>query len=337
MTPERIVVRGPNWIGDAVLSLPAVRDLRRNFPSARIELLGRPWVLPLYAAVRELDGVIASSGLRADAETLRARFDAAVLLPNSFAAALPPFLARLPERWGYGTAGRAPLLTRAAPVLAGIRHRSQVFYYRAMLSGVGLLVSAAPDASLDCPGEWRERGAELLGPAEAGWIGLNPGAFYGGAKRWLPDRYAEVGDLLHSLTGAHIALVGGPEERPLGEAIAARMRAPLRLLAGQTTLQELCGVLSGLRLVVTNDSGPMHLAAALGVPLVAVFGPTDWRETAPWGGRHRLVREQVECAPCGLRECPIDHRCMSRIDARRVAGEALALLAETERKEEVSA
>lgn len=337
MNVERIVVRGPNWIGDAVLSLPAVRDLRRNFPKARIELLGRAWVLPLYGAVRELDGVLPSAGPRADADLLRGRFDLALLLPNSIASALPPYQAGLRERWGYATAGRAPLLTRAAPVPAGIRGRSQVFYYRAMLAGVGLEVSAMPDATLECPGEWRERGAALLGPAEAGWIGLNPGAFYGGAKRWLPDRYAEVGDRLHLQIGAQIALVGGPGERPLCEAIAGRMRAPSRVLAGSTTLEELLGVLSGLRLLVTNDSGPMHLAAALKVPLVAVFGPTDWRETAPWGAHHRLVREAVECAPCGLRECPIDHRCMTRIDGARVAAEAVALLGATERKEEVSA
>jgi heptosyltransferase-2 len=224
-------------------------------------------------------------------------------------------------------------LTRAARVPPGTRGRSQVFYYRAMLAGVGLEVSAVPDASLECPGEWRERGAALLGPAEAGWIGLNPGAFYGGAKRWLPDRYAEVGDALYARTGAQIALVGGPVERTLCEAIAFRLRAPSRVLAGRTTLEELLGVLSGLRLLVTNDSGPMHLAAALAVPLVAVFGPTDWRETAPWGARHRLVREAVECSPCGLRECPIDHRCMTRVAAERVAAEAVALLHETERKE----
>lgn len=337
MSLERIVVRGPNWIGDAVLALPALRDLRRNFPRARIEVLGRAWVLPLYGAVGELDGVLESAGLRADTDQLRGRFDAAVLLPNSVAAALPPYWAGVGERWGYATSGRGPLLTRAARVPAGLRGRSQVFYYRAMLAGVGLEVSAVVDASLDCPGEWRERGAALLGDAEAGWIGLNPGAFYGGAKRWLPDRYAEVGDRLHRETGARIALLGGPDERPLAEAIAGRMRAPARVLAGRTTLEELLGVLSGLRLLVTNDSGPMHLAAALQVPLVAVFGPTDWRETAPWGGPQRLVREAPQCAPCGLRECPIDHRCMTRIDAARVAHEAMALLAATGRKEKVSA
>jgi heptosyltransferase-2 len=126
--------------------------------------------------------------------------------------------------------------------------------------------------------------------------------------------------------GAQVALVGGPAERPVAEAIAAQMAAPARVLCGETTLPEMVGVLSHLRGLVTNDSGPMHVAAALGVPVVAVFGPTDWRETHPVGDGHRLVREPVHCSPCLLRECPIDHRCMRRVTVDRVTTEALALL-----------
>jgi heptosyltransferase-2 len=188
-------------------------------------------------------------------------------------------------------------------------------------------VSAAPDASLAPPAEWRDRGAALLGDGGS-WIGLNPGAFYGSAKRWVPQRYAAVGDLLAHRTGASIAIVGGPGERPLADAVAARMQARPRMLCGETTLPELAGVLSHLKTLVTNDSGPMHLAAALGVPVVAIFGPTDWRETAPVGEGHRLVREPVHCSPCRLRECPIDHRCMRWIPADRVAAEAESVLAQ---------
>lgn len=339
--PERIVVRAPNWIGDVVLSLPALRDVRRNFPRARLEVLARSWVSGLYGAVKEVDGVVESRGVRADVDLLRGHYDTAVMLPNSIASALPPFLARIPQRWGYATSGRAPLLTRGARVQERIRRHSQVFYYRAMLAGVGLSVSAIPDASLACRPEWQTQGGRLLDDAPAGWIGLNPGASYGGAKRWLPERYATVGDAVHEATGARIAIVGGEEGRSLAEKVAALMRAPATVLAGRTSLPELAGVLSHLRLLVTNDSGPMHLAAALGVPLVAVFGPTDWRETAPWGTRTRIVREPVECAPCGLRECPIDHRCMTGVRASRVVDAALELLAaraETSRKlDEVNA
>jgi heptosyltransferase-2 len=325
--PERIVVRAPNWIGDVVLSLAALRDLRRNFPRARLEVLARAWVAELYRAVAEVDAVRIAQDVRADADALRGAFDAGVVLPNSFGSALALWWARLPERWGYATDGRRPLLTRAPRVPPQVRGRSQVYYYRAMLAGAGLRVSATPDVSLRCPPDWTESaGADRLLGKEGGgdWVGVNPGAFYGTAKRWLPERFAAVADSL-AARGARIALVGGAAERPIGEAIAAQMRAPARDLCGQTTVPELVGVLARLRLLVTNDSGPMHLAAALGVPVVAVFGPTDWRETHPVGTAHRVVREPVHCSPCGLRECPIDHRCMRRVSVDRVLGETAPL------------
>ena len=322
---ERLLVRGPNWVGDVVLSLPALRDLRRAFPAARLEVLARPWVADLYRALPEVDDVRESRGFRPDVEAIRGAFDAAVLLPNSFASALVAWRARVPERWGYSTDGRGALLTRRVRVPGDVRGRSEVYYYRAMLAGLGLDVEAPADLSLSCPAAWAARGAELLGD-EGPWLGLNPGAFYGSAKRWVPERYAAVGDLVSRRTGLSVALLGGPAERPLAESIAAGMRAPVRVLCGETTLAELVGVLSRLRLLLTNDSGPMHVAAALGVPVVAVFGPTDWRETAPVSERSRIVREEVECAPCKLRECPIDHRCMRRITADRVVREALDLI-----------
>jgi heptosyltransferase II len=324
--PNRIVVRAPNWVGDVVLSLPAVRDVRRNFPGARVTVLARPWVADLYRAVPEVDDVRESRGFAKDVDMLRGAFDLGVLLPNSFGAALTLWRAGVPERWGYATDGRGPLLTRAVPVSHDVRGRSQVYYYRWMLAGLGLHVSGAPDASLRCPGDWSQRAAEQLG-GDGPWLGLNPGAFYGTAKRWLPERYAAVADVVANRTGAKVAIVGGPSERGLGEAVAGMMRTPARLLSGETTLPELVGVLSRLRALVTNDSGPMHLASALGVPVVAVFGSTDWRETAPAQGRARVVREDVHCAPCMLRECPIDHRCMLRVGVDRVAEAALEMLA----------
>jgi lipopolysaccharide heptosyltransferase II len=324
--PLRIVVRAPNWVGDVVLSLPALRDLRRNFPGARISVLARAWVADLYRAVPEVDDLRESQGPGKDVDWLRGAFELGVLLPNSFGAALTLWRAGVPERWGYATDGRGPLLTRAVPVSHDVRGRSQVYYYRWMLAGLGLHVSGPPDASLRCPENWSRRAAEKLGD-DGPWLGLNPGAFYGTAKRWLPERYAAAADVVASRTGAKVAIVGGPAERGLGEAVAGMMRTPARLLSGETTLPELVGVLSRLSALVTNDSGPMHLASALGVPVVAVFGSTDWRETAPAQGRARVVREAVFCAPCMLRECPIDHRCMRRVDVDRVAGAALEMLA----------
>jgi heptosyltransferase-2 len=324
---QRLVVRAPNWLGDAVLSLAAVRDLRNNFPAARIEVLARPWVGALYGAVPEIDAVRESWGVRHDGQALHGQFDAAALLTNSFATALAVWLAGTPERWGYATDGRSPLLTRSPRVPREVRGVSEVYYHRAMLAGVGLRVSAEPDNHLAPPPAWRGKGMARLGDGGE-WIGLNPGAAYGSAKRWLPERYAAVGDRLARSTGARVAILGGPAERPLAEWIAGSMTTPARVLAGETTLPELIGLIQALRLLVTNDSGPMHIAAALGTPVVALFGPTDWTETAPVGSRHRLLREPVECAPCKLRECPIDHRCMRLLDVDRVVDASRELLGE---------
>jgi len=214
------------------MSLPAVRDLRRNFPAARIEVLARPWVAELYRAVAEVDDLRESRGLRADAKAIHDGFDAAVLLPNSFGTALAVWAAGIPERWGYSTDGRGLLLTRRARVPAGVRGRSQVYYYRAMLAGVGLDTDSPPDASLHCPAAWAARGAELLGD-DGPWLGLNPGAYFGTAKRWIPERYAAVGDLVARRTGAKVAIVGGAAERPLGEAIAGAMVAKPLVLCGE--------------------------------------------------------------------------------------------------------
>jgi heptosyltransferase-2 len=322
----RLLVRAPNWVGDVILSLPALRDVRRAFPDARLEVLARSWVADLYRAVPEVDGVRESQGHGRDAAGLRTEFDLAILLPNSFASAFVVWQAGIPERWGYATDGRGLLLTRRCRVPEAVRGRSQVYYYRAMLEGLGLATEGPPDASLRCPEEWSARGAELLGD-DGPWIGVNPGAFFGSAKRWLPERFAAVADSVARRAGAKVAVVGSQAERPLAEAIAEGMQAPVRVLCGETTLSELVGVLSRLHLLLTNDSGPMHVAAALGIPLVAVFGSTDWRETPPVGETSRIVREAAECAPCLLRECPIDHHCMTRVGTDQVAAEALELVA----------
>ncbi len=327
MNPARIVVRAPNWLGDCVLSLPALRDLRRNFPQARLEVLARHNVASLYEAVTEVDDVRESGDLRSDVATLRGAFDAAVVLPNSFGSALPPAFAGVPERWGYATDGRGPLLTRRPRPRPEVRGRSEVYYYRAMLAGIGLRTTADPDASLRCPDEWQRAGTSKLGH-QGPWIGINPGAFYGSAKRWLPARYAAVADITAARLGARVVVIGAAPERPLGEAVAATLTSPVRILCGETNLREMIGVLASLRLFLTNDSGPMHIAAALGVPLVAVFGPTDWRETAPFGpGPHAVVREDVPCAPCKLRDCPIDHACMTGVSVDRVLAEVDRVLA----------
>jgi heptosyltransferase-2 len=324
MEPRSVLVRAPNWLGDVVLSLGAVRDVRRNFPEARLEVLARPAVADLYRALSEIDGVRLCPSFSEGVAAARG-CDVAVLLPNSFGSALQVRLAGVPERWGYARDGRGLLLTRRARVPRQVRGQSEAFYYRALLAGLGLEVSAAQDRSLSCPEEWRARGSELLG-GSGPWVGLNPGAAFGSAKRWLPERYAALADRLAAEHGVRIAILGSALDRRLAHAIAGAMAAPARVLAGETRLAELVGVLTGLDLLVTNDSGPMHVAAALRTPLVAVFGPTDWRETSPSGPACRVVREPVECSPCKRRECPIDQRCMTRVSVERVLTAAQDLL-----------
>ncbi|HEX9710150.1 MAG TPA: lipopolysaccharide heptosyltransferase II, partial [Candidatus Thermoplasmatota archaeon] len=240
-------------------------------------------------------------------------------------SALTLFMAGIPERWGYATDGRGFLLTRRCPVPAEVRGESEVYYYRAMLAGVGLEVSASPDSSLRAPTAWRERARTLLGE-EGPWLGINPGASFGTAKRWIPERYAAVADRLAKRHGLRPVLVGGASERAVADRVSAAMETRALDLCGRTTLGELMGVLGELRLLLTNDSGPMHLAAALGTTTVAVFGSTDWRETCPQSDRAVMVREDVPCAPCKLRDCPIDHRCMTRISVERVTAEAERML-----------
>jgi heptosyltransferase-2 len=321
---ERVVVRAPNWLGDAVLSLAALRDVRHAFAAARLTVLARAPVAELYGAVPEVDAVVVSRGLRADAAALRGQADLAVLLPNSLGSALGMWMARIPQRWGWATDGRGLLLTRAAPVPRGLRGQNQLYYYRAMLAAMGLDVSAPPQTGLRCPPAWADRGEEILGAGD--WIGVSPGAQFGTAKRWLPERFAAAARRLSADTGAGVAVIGAASERDLTARVAAQVGTAALDLGGRTTLPALVAVLGRLRLLISNDSGPMHLASALGTPVVAVIGPTDPRETGPVGTAQALVREPVPCAPCLLRECPIDHRCMRGVDVDAVVRHARALL-----------
>ncbi len=305
-----MAVRAPNWIGDVVLSLPALRDVRRNFPRSRIEVVARPWVADLYRGVAEIDDVRMAKSFAEETALLAGGFDLALLFPNSFATAWAARRAGVAERWGYATDCRQLLLTRRAPVPASVRGINQVFYYRSLLAGLGLRVSAQPDVRIEPTAEWVEGAEKLLGEGE--WVGINPGAFHGSAKRWIAERYGAIADLLRR-RGLRVAVLGGRAELPLGREVAAACGSRVELLCGRTDLGELVGVLSKLRLLVTGDSGPMHLAAAVGCSVVAVVGSTDWRETAPYTDRVRAVQAPVACAPCLLRECPIDHRCMTGV------------------------
>lgn len=336
----RIVVRATNWIGDAILSLPALRALRANYPEAHIALLAKPWVASLYEGERSVDRVIRVEGASGPrdwsakarlARSLRAeRFDLAVLLPNSFESAALVFLAGVKRRVGYARDGRGVLLTDAVPLpREGEIPRHERFYYLELLRRAGLIrsIPESDEILLDGAEDARMRGETLLLERGIGGavIGVSPGAAFGSAKRWLDDRFAEAAGDVARHSGSSIAVFGSAAERVLCDRVAAACGG--KSFAGETTLREFIDMTAACRLFLANDSGAMHIAAALGVPSVTVFGPTDETATGPCGSRARILREPVDCAPCKKRECPIDHRCMTRVDASRVVAAAEELIA----------
>jgi heptosyltransferase-2 len=334
---RRIVVRGPNWLGDAVMCEPALSQVRTLFPQAEITLLVKPGIADLLAQHPEVNRTLVyddrgrHAGLVGKwtlaAVLRRHRFDLAILFQNAFEAALISFLAGIPRRFGYATDGRTLLLTDPVTVPPRTAQRHQVEYYWDLLKPLGghgpapaprLFVT--PDESALIAGRLADAG---IGPSDP-VIGVNPGSTYGHAKRWLPDRYAEVVNRavtdVQGRSGARVgvAILGAKGEEPLGKAIADQIKTRTVVCSGQTTVRELMALVKRCQLFLTNDTGPMHVAAAFKVPLVAVFGPTDWQTTSPFGVDAQLVRQPVSCAPCLLRECPIDHRCMTGVTVEQV-------------------
>ncbi len=301
------------------MSLPALQALRERYPRAHIAILARPWVLDLYAREPFADEVIpytAAKGwhdmggkLRLARDLRNRHFDTAILLQNAFEAAALVWLARIPTRIGYNRDGRGFLLTHAIPV----PHQPdthQRFYYLELLHRAGIL-DRIPESPAIRLTHQRPAPTRPL-------TGISPGAAYGTAKRWLPERFAEAAiDLGHP-----VAIFGSGNEAALCEEIAQSIRgAGLEATnyAGRTTLREYIDLAATCTVYLTNDSGGMHIASALGVPTVAIFGATDHVATGPTGPLAIVVREPVECSPCLLRECPIDHRCMKAVSSARVS------------------
>jgi len=333
-TLKNILIRGPNWVGDAVLAIPAIKAVRQHFQEAEITVLVRPWVAGLYTSAPFVDQLWSEpkpaglSDWARMARAIRARaFDLALLLPNSFESALMMYLAGVPQRVGYATDGRSWMLTNHTRPSGERRH--QVHYY---LDLVKILSAGTiqPSIEINATAEERAAARKLLQdegiPSNARFLALNPGAAYGSAKRWYPDRFARVADTLAAEFGLHVALIGSESERLIAKEISEQTASKTAVLNGKTSLETLIGVLAESSLMVTNDSGPMHVAAALGIPTVAVFGSTDERVTGPYGPRTRIVKQAVECSPCLLRDCPIDHRCMDRVTVEHVCRTARELI-----------
>ena len=350
--PGKIMVRAPNWIGDAVMSLPALEALRRRYPSAEIVLVAKPWVselfrghpaanrLTVYDAEGEHQG---AGGFWKLGGSLRAeRFDAAILFQNAFHAALMAWLAGIRARIGYARDGRSMLLTEAIEVPVRASYGHHAYYYLQLLFRAGVVPRPEPVEPLEevrltvekAEKAWARKHIEslgLYGPRLL--VGLSPGASYGPAKRWPVEHFADLADRLIGALGADVLIFGSAAEKPLAEAIAGEMEHTPTIVAGQTTLRQLMALFAQCRLVVTNDSGPMHLAAALGVPVVAIFGSTDDRATGPLGPHARVVRQPAACSPCGLRQCPIDFRCMMGLRVESVHRAALEAVKEYRRAE----
>jgi heptosyltransferase-2 len=333
---NRLVILAPNWLGDAVMALPAIGDVRRAAPVASITVAARASIAPLFAMAPDVDETLTLGD--DEAETLAAqRFDTALLLPNSTRAAIVARRAGIAERWGYRTGWRGSLLTRAIPAPRGVH---QIEYYRHLARALGF-PSGPAEPRITVSREAQQAGLNLL--VEAGWNGqrplvaLAPGAAYGGAKRWPPGYFAELADGL-AADGVQCVIVG---TRADAETAAAVLRpgspkrgtreggAALLDVVGRTDLPALAGVFANCRALVTNDSGAMHLAAAVGISVTAMFGPTNEQATSPHLADLRprpappsppltILTHAVWCRPCMLRECPLDHRCMRGIEVATV-------------------
>lgn len=316
------------------MSLPALRALRERYPQAHIAMLAKPWVGDLYGREPFCDELIPyvpkslTEKWAVGRELASRGFDMAILLQNAFEAAAIAYAARIPERIGYARDGRGFLLTKAIAIPEKKEHER--FYYLELLYRAGIL-DRMPESEairLDGAAEAKAAGLERfrkLGMGEA-IVGVSPGAAYGSAKRWLPERFAEAANQVASELGAQVAIFGSVAERDVCEQVTSGVSVPVHNFAGETSLGEYIELAAACTVYLTNDSGPMHIASALGLPTVAVFGATDHVTTGPTGPLARVVRENVECSPCLKRECPIDHRCMTRVSAERVASTALELL-----------
>ena len=315
--PKKILIRATNWIGDGVMMTPSLGVIRQIFPDAEIVIAANPLVAELFKNHPWCDRVMVfeSRGLhrglaglwRFSKEIQAEKFDLAILLQKAFKAALIAFLAKIPERIGYDTDVRGFLLTKRARLTPEIKLMHHSRHYLEMLKAFGIGADIG-ELKLELTRHEIERGAELLGKGE--WLVLNPGAAYGAAKRWYPERFAEVGDRLANEKGMHVVIIGGPGEKEIGRDIENIMSCNPVNLVGETTVREMMAIIANSKLMVTNDSGPMHVAAALQIPIVAIFGPTDHKTTFPWCDAYQIVRSDVDCAPCCKRKCPIDHRCM---------------------------
>lgn len=331
---RQIVVRSPNWVGDAVMSLPVLSGLQRLFPQAQITMLAARRVAGLFEGQPGVAEIVTYPYGRGKFQVLwglRGRFDLGLALPNSLESALGLWLLGVPVRVGYNADARRPFLNVAVTGRRSLAGLHLVYYYLGVLSALGELAALAPPALHLAAPEIAAAAALLaaapLNGATGPWVGLSPGAAYGPAKRWPPERVAALGAELHREYQARLVLLGGPPERPVADRIKELLGCPVLDLVGRTELRQVLAVLSLLKVLVTNDSGLMHAAAALGVPLVAIFGSTDPMATGPFSQRATVLHHPQDCSPCFKRTCDIGYPCLNAITVAEVMAAARPWLA----------
>ncbi|HET6488137.1 MAG TPA: lipopolysaccharide heptosyltransferase II [Syntrophales bacterium] len=336
---NNVLIRGTNWIGDVVMTFPAIAAVRETLPHARITVLVKPWVADLVRMHPAVDEVMiyerpgrheGIGGLWELSRELRLRrFDAAILLQNAIEAAIIARLAGIPVRAGYSTDARGFLLTHPVARTQEIRNVHQTLYYLEMLHALGFRSSEQTLRIIPTAQDREAAQRRLNEYGIAGrrpLIGMAPGAAYGPAKRWFPGRFAGVADRLIGRFSCPVLLFGGAGDRASTEAVQSAAQCAFIDIAGRTSLREAIALIARCDLFITNDSGLMHVAGALGVPTVAIFGSTNPATTSPMGERTVIVRRPVDCSPCLKQECPTDFACMDLVSVDEVFDESIRLL-----------
>lgn len=343
----KILVRGTNWVGDAVMSIPAIRELRRLFPDAHISLHTRAWAEGIFSNAAFIDEIISFERTRPrfisvldQAEFVRGiEFDLAVLFPNSFESALTANLARIPRRIGYNKDLRGLLLTDPIAVPEWKHRAHEVFYYLNLVAevekrllGTETVSPRRPDITLEISEDRKAEARRILAAAGAVpgriTVAIGAGSTNSRAKRWPAQRFAELNDKIQKELNANVVLLGSKDELSVAEEVSRLSEHKPLVLAGATDLAQAAAVLAVSDLMVSNDMGLAHLAPAVGTRTLVIFGPTNPETTRPFSDIAEVIREPVECSPCMLRDCPIDHRCMTRITSDAVLYRAVAMLAE---------
>ncbi len=333
---NKILIRGTNWIGDAVMTLPAVASVRAAYPGAHLSVLAKPPVSDIYKMFSAADEILPyprkfdnAPGVLRLAYSLRPKkFDAAILLQNAIEAAIIALAAGIGVRAGYNSDGRGFLLTHPVRRTANILRVHQIDYYLEMVKALGC---ADVDRALHLETHLstatsREILHKYLPENNRPLIGIAPGATYGPAKRWLPERFAQAGESLAKKLDAKVLLFGGGDDRETAELVRGQAQTDMINLAGRASLPDSVYLISQCRLFLSNDSGLMHVAGGLNIPTVAIFGSTNPVTTSPAGERTMLVRKETPCSPCLKKTCPTDFRCMTAVTVEDVVVAALTLL-----------